>query len=173
MELEYCSILAKQHQDVVPERDPRDLVCELADTATELGDPQRAERHIRQQFARREGLALGRQLSGRSFASLANALFAQHQAAETVCSTAKDRQGLQKLGNLRLSITRSKLCHLRSDFAGSVQHWGDGIKLLGQFPSGTIKLPRHSWRREEARRYRRVARVARLASDSMPGHVVD
>lgn len=97
-----------------------------------LGDPQRAGRHLRHQFSRRERLAPGRQLSGRSFASLAEALFAQHQAAETACSTAK------KLGNLRLSITRANLYQLRSDFVGAVQHWGDGIKLLGQFPSGTV-----------------------------------
>ena len=93
-QLERSLDLSRQLDSLNFDEDLRDLICDLADTLRELGDPVSAERHLRTEIGQRGAKTLLE-------LSLAEALFAQGRSdeAEEVCLDIQSRPRLLKLEN--------------------------------------------------------------------------
>lgn len=120
---------------LVFDEDLSDLICELADTLRELDNPSHAEQLIRMQLAR-EGWCHSSSKSLLKL-SLAESLFAQGRflASDEVCSDVMcHRQGLPKMGKLRLFITLAKLRHLECSWDEAFQYWTQALVVLHKFP---------------------------------------
>lgn len=153
-QLTKTSTLAKQLHNLSFDEDLRDLTCELADTLRELDQPQAAERHLREEIARRDRCLEGTAYTRRSLleASLAEVLFAQGRAeeAEHVYLQAQSRGNLIKFGKLRLSIVLAKIYHTSSKYERALHYWNEALKLIAGFTMGngrttrTIMLSSHA-----------------------------
>lgn len=131
--LERSKNTADQRRDLFFDEDRCDLICNLADTLLELDNPVKAEHCLRTEIAR--------QGSDRSFAvrllklALSESLFARekYSQAEALSLEVQSCPSLSKMEKLRLSITRAKLCHVKSDLEGAFRHWTEAILVVGRF----------------------------------------
>jgi len=131
-QLERSLDLSRQLDSLNFDEDLRDLICDLADTLRELGDPVSAERHLRTEIGQRGAKTLLE-------LSLAEVLFAQGRSdeAEGLCLDIQSRPRLLKLEKLRLCITQAKLRHIASDYDGAFPHWANAMVAISKFPIET------------------------------------
>lgn len=122
--------IVDNHPDIIFTEDISDLVCSLADTYIEMGDPVAAEKALHKEVSRNES-SPGALLK----LALAETLFAQHRfdEAKSICDEVESFPKLLKMGRLRLSIIQAKLAHIKADYNEALRCWTDALAAISRF----------------------------------------